>query len=118
MKTNVKIDSPESRKTLFNMLNNPHIRLSAMVGQGINAQFYVLDDVSITNQETGEVCQTQRLVIRAVDGETYHTMARGLIDSFIRILDVFGDDWDAGFTLMVRQINTTGGKRTFTFDIM
>ena len=118
MKTNMKNASLEDRKVLFSMLNNPHVRLSAMVGQGINVRYYVLDDVTITNQETGEVQQTERLVIRSVEGETYHTMARGLIDSFTRILEVFGDDWDEGFTLLVRQINTSGGKRTFTFDIM
>lgn len=108
----------ENKKALFNLLNNPNIRLSSMVGKSIHAKDYVIDDVSIVNQETGEVQDTQRLAIRDANGETYHTMGRGLLESFSRILDVFGDSWGDGFNLVVKQINTSTGKRTYTFDVL
>ena len=112
------MNSIENKKAAFNMVNSPNIRLSSMVGKSIYAKDYVIDDVSVVNAETGEVQGTQRLVIRDDSGETYHTMGRGLLESFNRILDVFGDSWGDGFNLVVKQINTSTGKRTYTFDVV
>lgn len=118
MRTNLDMNSIDNKKLAFNMVNSPNIRLSSMVGKPIHARDYVLDDVSVVNSETGEVQGTQRLVIRDANGETYHTMGRGLVESFNRILDVFGDSWGDGFNLVVKQINTSTGKRTYTFDVV
>ena len=118
MKTNLDMNIMESKKVAFNMLNSPNVRLSSMVGKPIHAKDYVIDNVSLVNAETGEVQETQRLVIRDENGETYHTMGRGLVESFNRILDVFGDAWGDGFNLVMKQINTTTGKRTYTFDVV
>ena len=118
MLTNLDMNNVEIKKLAFNMMNNPNIRLSSMEGKPIQAKDYVIDDVRIVNQETGEVQDTQRLVIRDEKGETYHTMGRGLVESFNRILDVFGDSWGDGYKLIVKQINTSTGKRTYTFDVV
>lgn len=118
MRTNLDMNSIENKKAVFNMVNNPQVRLSSMVGKIIPAKDYVIDDISIVNAETGEVQGAQRLVIRTSSGETYHTMGRGLLESFNRILDVFGDSWGDGYNLAVKQINTSTGKRTYTFDIV
>lgn len=118
MRTNLDMNNIENKKELFNMVNNPNVRLSSMVGKIIPAKDYAIDDVSVVNAETGEVQGSQRLVIRDTSGETYHTMGRGLVESFIRILDVFGDSWGEGFNLVVKQINTSTGKRTYTFDVV
>lgn len=118
MRTNLDMTILENKKAAFNMLNSPNIRLSSMVGKTIHAKDYLIDNVTITNQETGEVQDTQRLVIRDVSGETYHTMGRGLVESFNRILDLFGDSWGDGFNLVVKQIDTITGKRTYTFDLV
>lgn len=118
MRTNLDMDLIENKKDLFNMVNNPNVRLSSMVGKIIPAKDYVIDDVSIVNAETGEVQDVRRLVIRDTKGETYHTMGRGLLESFSRILDVFGDSWGDGYNLAVKQINTSTGKRTYTFDVV
>ena len=118
MRTNLDMNNLENKKLAFNMINNPNVRLSSMVGKVIPATDYVIDNVSIVNAETGEVQETQRLVLRDGKGETYHTMGRGLTESFNRILDVFGESWGDGFNLVVKQINTTSGKRTYTFDVV
>lgn len=118
MRTNLDMNIMESKKVAFNMLNSPNVRLSSMVGKPIRAKDYVIDNVSIVNAETGEVQDTQRLVIRDDTGETYHTMGKGLVESFSRLLEVFGDSWGDGFNLVVKQINTTRGKRTYTFDVV
>lgn len=118
MRTNLDMNEIENKKSVFNMSNNPNIRLSSIVGKPIHARDYVIDDVSIVNAETGEVQNTKRLVIRDANGETYHTMGRGLVESFTRVLDVFGDSWGDGFNLVVKQINTSTGKRTYTFDVL
>lgn len=118
MRTNLDMNSIENKKAAFNMVNNPNMRLSSMVGKVIHATDYVIDNVDIVNAETGEVHEMQRLVIRDGKGETYHTMGRGLVESFNRILDVFGDSWGDGFNLVVKQINTGTGKRTYTFDVV
>lgn len=118
MQTNLDMNMMENKKAIFNMVNNPNVRLSSMVGKIIPAKDYVIDNVSIVNGETGEVQCAQRLVIRDTNGETYHTMGRGLLESFSRILDVFGDSWGDGYNLVVKQINTSTGKRTYTFDVV
>lgn len=118
METNLDMNLLENKKLAFNMLNSPNIRLSSMVGKPIYAKDYVIDEIEIVNQETGEKQKTLRLVIRDEQGETYHTMARGLVDSFNRILDVFGDNWGDGFTLCVNQVNTSTGKRTYIFEMV
>lgn len=118
MRTNLDMNMMENKKAIFNMVNNPNVRLSSMVGKIIPAKDYVIDNVSIVNAETGEVQCAQRLVIRDTNGETYHTMGRGLLESFSRILDVFGDSWGDGYNLVVKQINTSTGKRTYTFDVV
>lgn len=118
MKTNLDMNTLENKKAAFNMLNSPNIRLSSMVGKAIYARDYVIDNIDIVDQETGEVQPTARLVIRDTQGETYHTMARGLVDSFNRILDVFGDTWENGYTLVVNQVNTSTGKRTYIFEMV
>lgn len=118
MRTNLDMNKVENKKLAFNMINSPNVRLSSMVGKVIHASDYVIDSVNIINQDTGEVQETQRLVIRETNGETYHTMGRGLVESFNRILDVFGDSWGEGFNLVVKQVNTSTGKRTYTFDVV
>lgn len=118
MKTNLDMNLLENKKLAFNMLNSPNIRLSSMVGKQISAKDYVIDDIEIVNEESGEVHAIQRLVIRDAEGETYHTMGKGLVESFTRLLDVFGNSWGDGFNLVVKQINTSTGKRTYTFDVV
>lgn len=118
MRTNLDMNSIENKKELFNMVNKPSVRLSSMEGKIIPVKDYAIDDVSVVNAETGEVQGGQRLVIRDTSGETYHTMGRGLVESFNRILDVFGDSWGEGFNLVVKQINTSTGKRTYTFVVV
>lgn len=118
MRTNLDMNTAENKKVAFNMLNSPNIRLSSMVGKSIHVMYYIIDNVSIVNQDTGEEQDTQRLVIRDENGETYHTMGRGLVESFNRILDLFGDTWGDGYNLVVKQINTSTGKRTYTFDMV
>ena len=118
MRTNLDMNEAENKKLVFNMLNSPNVRLSSMAGKVIHAVDYVIDSFNIINRETGEVQDTQRLVIRDEKGETFHTIGRGLVESFNRILDVFGDSWGDGINLVVKPINTSTGKRTFTFDVM
>lgn len=118
MKTNLDMTLMENKKLAFNMLNASEIRLSDMVGKTIHANDYVIDNLEIVDKETGEVMQTSRLVIRDNQGRTYHTMAKGLLESFNRILAVFGDSWGDGFVLTVNQVNTSTGKRTYIFEIV
>lgn len=118
MKTNLNMDNMENKKLVFNMLNAPEVRLSDMVGKSIHAVDYVIDNISIVDRETGEVMETSRLVIRDDQGSTYHTMAKGLLESFNRILALFGDSWGDGFVLTVNQVNTSTGKRTYIFEIV
>lgn len=118
MKTNLDMTQNENKKLAFNMLNAPEVRLSDMVGKIIHAVDYVVDDIEIVDKESGEVMKTARLVIRDKQGGTYHTMAKGLLDSFNRILTVFGDSWGEGFTLKINQVNTATGKRTYIFEIV
>lgn len=117
MKTNLDMNQMENKKTAFNMLNAPNVRLSDMVGKQIHAVDYVIDNVEIVDRESGEVMQTSRLVIRDKQGCTYHTMARGLLESFNRILSCFGDSWGDGFVMKVNQVNTSSGKRTYIFEL-
>lgn len=118
MKTNLDMTQMENKKLAFNMLNAPETRLSDMVGKSIHATDYVIDNIEIVDKDSGEVMETSRLVIRDNQGRTYHTMARGLLESFNRILAVFGDSWGEGFDLMVNQVNTSSGKRTYIFEIV
>ena len=118
MKTNLDMTQMENKKRAFNMLNAPEVRLSDMVGKSIYAVDYVIDNFEIVDKESGEVKQTTRLVIRDNQGHTYHTMATGLLESFNRILAVFGDGWGDGFALTVNQVNTSTGKRTYIFEIV
>ena len=115
--TSMKGETVEEKSKLFNAMNNPDHRISDMIGKVIVIRDVFVEEVEMTNEETGEVVKAPRIVVIDIKGESYQAVSVGVMSAFKKLFKLFGPPtWEKGIPLEVRQLKK-GKNNILTFSI-
>lgn len=110
-------ETDEQKASLYKAMTSPDRKMSDFINQKINAVDVFVEQVEITDDETGEVAVLPRVVIFDQDGTTYSATSRGIFNALKRLFLVYGmPHWEKPIPLIIKQ--TTAKNRKFmTLDI-
>lgn len=87
-------DEHDVKKALYNLTVNAETKISDKVNSIINVVGFAFTQADVTNKESGELETRERVVVIDADGKTYHSVASGIVNSFRKIADIFGDNYN------------------------
>lgn len=112
-----KAETPEEKKKLFKIANNPEFKIADMIGKTILAKDLYCEEVTLTNKETGETSVAPRIVIIDDKGQGYQSVSMGVFNAIKKVCAIFGNPtWKEPVKLTVVQ-KSLGKNRLFTFDM-
>ena len=113
----LKGGSQKDKAVLYKAMANPEKRLADFIGSTILAKDLYMEQVAMTNEETGEKVNTPRIVIIDKDGISYQCVSFGVFNALKRVIAVFGEPtWKEPLPLTVKQ-TTKGQKKMLTLDV-
>lgn len=86
----INFDTPEGKKALYNAMNGSESSLRDMVGKKLKIVDVVAHKVQLTNEQTGEIQNTIRVVFIDDKGHSYATVSTGVVSSIKKLISVFG----------------------------
>lgn len=99
-------DSIELKKLMFNLATSADIKLSDMVNKPFVIKGITFTQADVTNRETGELESRERVLVIDADGNTYHSVSSGLVNSLHAFANTFGSE-QKGFYLIEDDIPAT-----------
>lgn len=108
------------RIKLYNAVANAEKKVSDLIGETITVVHMVAHPTKMLDDATGELRDLTRVVLIGPEGESYHSMSNGVVQSMKRICDIVGaGPWeDEPLVIKVKQINTQAGNRTFNLELI
>lgn len=82
----------EVKKALYNLGTSAEKRLSSMVNDVIMVKAFAFSDATVTDKQTRETRESERVLVIDADGVTYHSMSAGLVGGFHNIAGIFGTE--------------------------
>lgn len=117
--TSIAKMSFEERKNLFNAVTSAEHKVSDYVNRTITIANVLFTRGSLTNEDTGEIETVERAILIDTEGNTYHTMSNGLLNSLHSLCFVFGEpkEWDNPIAVTVIKKDTKKGQ-TYILEIV
>ena len=107
----------ESKVAVFNASNNPDHKVGDYINKVIVVKDVLAELIEVTNDETGEVELTPRVVLIDVDGESYQAVSKGIFNALKKAIAIFGaPTWDEGLPCLIKQVSVGKGSM-LTFDV-
>ncbi|MFQ7061103.1 MAG: hypothetical protein ACLR7Q_09600 [Eubacterium sp.] len=98
-----KKDAFELKKLMYNLATSADTRLSSMVNKPFIIKGVTFAFAEVANRETGELEQRERALVIDADGNTYHSVAGGLVSSLHNFVKAFGEEQN-GFYIINEDI--------------
>jgi len=115
----VVADTEESKKALFNALEECDALLNNCEGQEINIKDIYIECYDKVDEKTGEVKVKYRTIIFDVSGQTYATASYGIYNIFKKIIAIYGmPTWEEGIKVKVAKRPIGQGKSTLTLTLV
>ena len=115
--TSLKNETNEEKQILYKAMSNPDKRLGDCINTVIHAKDLFMEQVEMTNEETGEIQVCPRIVIVDKDGVSYQSVSFGVFNALKRVIQVFGNPtWEQPIPLKVIQV-TRKEKKMLSLDI-
>lgn len=124
-----KPDNPTTEQRLqytayvMQMLNQGDYRAAESINERINLCHVLAHRITVRNvdKDTGEVTEFQadRVVLLDDEDKTYEAVSQGLGQSVLVLFQLMGkpDTWDSPVPVVIRQVETKAGRRTFKLEI-
>ena len=107
-----------AKAMLYNGMNNPDFRVANEIGQVIHVRDVFVEQVSVTNAETGEVQEAPRIVLFDADGRSHVAVSAGILNALRKLFQVFGKPtWTEPLPLLVKQVNTSPTRKMLTLEV-
>jgi len=109
----------KEKAVVFNASSNPDYQLSDMIGKVINLKHIYVEEVEITNEETGEVNTAPRVVLIDSKNKSYGCVSVGIFNSIRRLLLTFGDpeEWVKPIPVLISQKKINGNKNILILSV-
>lgn len=107
----------EEKKALYNAMTRPEHRFSDCLNQVVEVHNCFIEEVEMSNADTGEVARIPRVVLIDGNNEGYVAISRGVYRDFVRVCQVFGmPPWNDGVRLKFIQ-NQLKDRRVYGLQI-
>ena len=107
----------ESKVAVFNASNNPDHKVGDYINKVIVVKDVLAELIEVTNDETGEVEVTPRVVLIDTNGESYQAVSKGIFNALKKAIAIFGaPTWDEGLPCLIKQVSVGKGSM-LTFDV-
>ena len=107
----------ESKVAVFNASNNPDHKVGDYINKVIVVKDVLAELIEVTNDETGEVEVTPRVVLIDTNGESYQAVSKGIFNALKKAIAIFGaPTWDEGLPCLIKQVSVGKGS-ILTFDV-
>lgn len=113
----VKGGDREAKKKIYNAMNNPDHKVGDFINKTIKVQDVLAEEITLTNEETGEPQQAIRVVLIDDKGESYQAVSTGIYNAVKKLIAVYGaPTWDDPIPVIVKQISL-GKNQMLTLDV-
>ena len=111
--------SEDEMLALFNATNNTATKISDHINEEIQLSNYFLQNVVMTDMNTGEIQNATRCVLIDTNGVSYGCTASGIFNALKKLVFLFGEaeSWIAPISIKIRQIPVARGSM-LTFDMI
>lgn len=107
----------ESKVAVFNASNNPDHKVGDYINKVIVVKDVLAELIEVTNEKTGEVEVTPRVVLIDMDGKSYQAVSKGIFNALKKAIAIFGaPTWDEGLPCLIKQVSVGKGSM-LTFDV-
>lgn len=110
---------PTEQNHMINALSATNHNLSEYVNMEITIKNFVIENIHITDKDTGELRPAWRTVIVDADGTSYGCASTGVFNSIRHIVLFKGtpDQWNEPLTVRVKETNK-GTSRILSLEII
>lgn len=112
-------ETRQEKAVLYNAVQNPDSKISDHINQKIQFVNVKMDQVDMTDEETGETRKAIRTILITPDGKGILCTSNGIARSLYDMFTIFGtpDTWEGEIMeCIVRQVET-GKGRTFKLEV-
>lgn len=109
----------EQKKSFFNAINSSDKRLADEINKEILLKHVYVEEVLLTNKETGEQQKAPRIVLIDDKGNGYSCVSTGVFSSLKKLFGTFGlpTSWSAPIKVRVKQISKASDRKILTLEI-
>lgn len=112
-------ETRQEKAVLYNAVQNPDSKISDHINQKIQFINVKMEQVEMTDEETGDTHKAIRTILITPDGKGILCTSNGIARSLYDMFSIFGtpDTWDGEvMECIVRQVET-GKGRTFKLEV-
>lgn len=111
-------ETVEQKKDLFNLTSNPKRKVSEMINKKIMLKDVYMEEVFLTDEETGEVNQGIRIILIDDKKEGYVCVSKGIKNSLQKLFSIFGtpNQWENPIEIEVKQLTIGKDRNILTFN--
>lgn len=99
-------DSLELKKVMYNLATSADTKLSDMINKPFIIKGVIFTTAEVTNRDTGELESKDRVLVIDKDGNAYHSVATGLVNSLHNFVNLFAQEQN-GFYIVEQDIPAT-----------
>ena len=87
----VSESTPASKAIVYNAINNPTVKISDHVGKDIYIKDIYAEEITVRDNETGELRNLTKTVLIDPDGNSFFSVAAGVFRAVKNLISIFGN---------------------------
>lgn len=118
--TSLRSDTEEEKIKLCNAISAPDYSISDFVGKQISIAGVIAEEITITNEETGEISVAPRIIMLDTSGKSYSCVSVGIHRSLSRIFSIWGNpsEWEKPLTVEVQNVKISKTASTYNLVVV
>ena len=114
--TTIEGTDRKSKVAVYNAISAPDKKIAECIGEVIEIKDFVVHEVQVLDENTGELTNLLRTVIISSDGTSYEAVSIGIANSLQRLIAFLGkpSEWDEPVKVKIKQKKTRNGDNKVT----
>ena len=114
--TTIEGTDRKSKVKVYNAISAPDKKIAECIGEVIEIKDFVVHEVQVLDENTGELNNLLRTVIISSDGTSYEAVSIGIANSLQRLIAFLGkpSEWDEPVKVKIKQKKTRNGDNKVT----
>lgn len=114
--TTIEGTDRKSKVAVYNAISAPDKKIAECIGEVIEIKDFVVHEVQVLDENTGELTNLLRTVIISTDGTSYEAVSIGIANSLQRLITFLGkpSEWDEPVKVKIKQKKTRNGDNKVT----
>ena len=114
--TTIEGTDRKSKVAVYNAISAPDKKIAECIGEVIEIKDFVVHEVQVLDENTGELTNLLRTVIISSDGTSYEAVSIGIANSLQRLIAFLGkpSEWEEPVKVKIKQKKTRNGDNKVT----